>query len=123
MCIRDSAEAARTSDTDWRQIELLYDTLCSLQPSPVFALNRAVAVAMARGPEHGLRAVEELEGGGALDDYLYLHSTRADLLRRLGRNAEAHRAYSRALTLATNESERRFLERRAREVAPDRGDD
>ena len=110
------AEAARPEDTDWPQIVLLYDRLLAVQPSPVVALNRAVAVAMTAGPEAGLRALDELAGADALESYLYLHSTRADLLRRLHRHPEARVAYRRALELADNAVERRFLTRRLAEV-------
>jgi len=106
------AEAARPQDTDWRQIVLLYDELLARRPSPVIALNRAVAVAMAEGPEVGLRAVDRLARAGELDDYLYLHATRADLLRRLSRPADARAAYRRAVELCRNESERGYLEGR-----------
>jgi RNA polymerase sigma-70 factor, ECF subfamily len=102
--------ACHTGDeSDWPQIVLLYDELLRLEPSPVFQLNRAVAVAMAAGPEPGLAAIDEIEG---LDGYLHYHSARADLLRRLGRAEEARAAYERALALGPNEAERRFLERR-----------
>ena len=93
---------------DWRRIATLYDGLAQLTGSPVVELNRAVAVAHADGPEAALAIVDRL----ALSDYLYLHSTRAELLRRLGRTDEARGAYRRALELAHVASERRFLERR-----------
>jgi RNA polymerase sigma-70 factor, ECF subfamily len=105
--------ATRQKDTDWRAIAALYDKLAALTPSPVVELNRAVAVAMAEGPARGLELVDALEG---LEHYRLLHSTRADLLRRLERRTEATDAYRRALDLATNEAERAFLERRLREV-------
>jgi RNA polymerase sigma-70 factor, ECF subfamily len=92
--------------SDWPQIVVLYGELLRLQPSPVVELNRAVAVAMSAGPEAGLGAIEAIEG---LDDYLHLHSARADLLRRLGRVEEARAAYERALELEPNEAERDFL--------------
>jgi RNA polymerase sigma-70 factor, ECF subfamily len=102
--------ACHTGETsDWPQIVLLYDELLRLQPSPVVELNRAVAVAMAEGPPAGLAAVDAIAG---LDDYRYLHSTRADLLRRLGRDGEARAAYERALALTTDGAERAFLEAR-----------
>ena len=110
------AEARRPAETDWAQIVLLYDGLLGTQPSAVFALNRAVAVAMARGPEEGLAAIELLARAGELDGYLYLHATRADLLRRLGRTEQAGAAYRRALELARNASERRFLAGRLTEI-------
>ena len=94
---------------DWTQIALLYGKLVQLSPSPVVELNRAVAVAMADGPEPGLEIVDGLTG---LERYHLWHSTRAELLRRLGRNEEAAAAYSRALELAASETERTFLESR-----------
>jgi RNA polymerase sigma-70 factor (ECF subfamily) len=97
------------AETDWEQIALLYRRLLELAPSPVVALNRAVAVAMADGPEAGLELVDEVPG---LDDYHLWHSARADLLRRLGREEEAAGAYRRALDLAPSEAERSFLQRR-----------
>jgi RNA polymerase sigma-70 factor, ECF subfamily len=109
-------QAARAEDTDWRQIVRLYDLLERLQPSPVVSLNRAVAVAMLDGPEPALALIDGLAAGGDLDGYHLLHAARADLLRRIGSSAEAARSYTRALALATNDSERRFLERRLREV-------
>jgi RNA polymerase sigma-70 factor (ECF subfamily) len=106
------AEAARPEETDWPQIVALYDALLRIQPSPVVALNRAVAVAMAQGPERGLDLIEEIGHSGALQDYLHFHSARADLLRRLGRRDEARAAYRRALDLAGSTPERAFLGRR-----------
>ena len=108
--------AASTKDTDWPQIVRLYDLLERLQPSPVVSLNRAVAVAMAEGPRTALALVDALADAGDLDNYHLLHACRADLLRRIGLLAEAAQNYRRALTLATNESERRFLERRLVEM-------
>jgi RNA polymerase sigma-70 factor, ECF subfamily len=108
--------AARAQDTDWPQIVRLYDVLERLQPSPVVALNRAVAVAMAGGPEAALEIVDRLAASSDLDGYHLLHAARADLLRRMGSWAEATESYRRALELVTNDSERRFLERRLREV-------
>jgi RNA polymerase sigma-70 factor (ECF subfamily) len=93
-------------ETDWRQIALLYSRLLDFTPSPVVELNRAVAVAMAHGPEEGLALADSIEG---LDDYYLLHATRADLLRRLDRHAAAAEAYDRALVLAPSELEREFL--------------
>ena len=110
-------EAPSTEATDWGQIAVLYRILGRMAPSPVVELNRAVAVAMADGPEVGLAITDELAAAGQLDDYPYLHSTRADLLRRLGRRADATDAYRRALELTANEPERAFLERRLREMA------
>jgi RNA polymerase sigma-70 factor (ECF subfamily) len=108
--------AARPEDTDWPQILRFYDLLERLQPSPVVSLNRAVAVAMVQGPEPALALIDELAAAGDLDEYHLLHSARADLLRRLGAAAEAAEAYDRALALASHDSERRFLQRRLREV-------
>jgi RNA polymerase sigma-70 factor (ECF subfamily) len=97
---------------DWSEIAALYGELVRLTGSPVVELNRAVAVAEQQGPEAGLAIVDRLP----LDDYLYLHSTRADLLRRLDRVEEARVAYRRALELVHDEAERRLLERRLREL-------
>jgi RNA polymerase sigma-70 factor, ECF subfamily len=97
---------------DWTQIAALYGELSRLTDSPVVALNRAVAVAEANDPAAGLAIVEALE----LDDYRYLHSTRAELLRRLGRDEEAAAAYQRALELVHDEAERRLLQRRLAEL-------
>ena len=110
------AEAVTAGDTDWPQIAGLYDELYRRLPTPVVALNRAVAVAMADGPARGLRLADDLAGRGTLDDYYLLHATRADLLRRLGRAQQAQAAYERALALATNPAERAFLRRRLEEV-------
>ena len=109
-------EAETPGATDWPQIALLYRELMALAPSPVVELNLSVAVAMSDGPAVGLAMVDGLAADGRLDDYVYLHATRADLLRRLDRRSEAALAYRRALTLATNATERRFLERRLAEV-------
>jgi RNA polymerase sigma-70 factor (ECF subfamily) len=100
-------------ETDWPQVAELYERLAALTPSPVVELNHAVAVAMAQGPEHGLDLIDEIDG---LDRYRHLHSARADLLRRLGREAEAADAYRRALELTAQRAERIFLERRLAEV-------
>jgi RNA polymerase sigma-70 factor, ECF subfamily len=108
--------AARAEDTDWPQIVQLYNLLERVQPSPVVSLNRAVAVAMVDGPQRALALIDALAASGDLDGYHLLHAARADLLRRLGSSAEAVRSYTRALQLVTNESERRFLERRLREA-------
>ena len=109
-------QAARSEDTDWPQILELYDLLDRLQPSPIVSLNRAVAVAMVRGAEPALELIDALEAAGDLDSYHLLHSARADLLRRIGSREEAAKSYARALELVTNDSERRFLDRRLREV-------
>ena len=111
-------QAARTEDTDWRQIVRLYDLLERVQPSPIVSLNRAVAVAMAEGPGAGLALIDGLASADDLANYHLLHAARADLLRRLGSLPEAAVSYERALALVTNDSERRFLERRLREVQP-----
>ncbi len=111
-------QAARPEDTDWPQIVRLYELLERIQPSPVVSLNRAVAVAMAFGPPAGLAIIDQLAATEELDDYHLLHAARADLFRRTGNSAEAARSYDRALALATNESERRYLQRRLREVQP-----
>jgi RNA polymerase sigma-70 factor (ECF subfamily) len=110
----EHARAARAQDTDWEAIANAYAVLVSLDDSPVVALNRAVAVAMAHGPEAGLALADEQ--ADALDGFHLLHATRADLLRRLGRLDEAAVAYERALALAANPVERAFLERRLGEV-------
>jgi RNA polymerase sigma-70 factor (ECF subfamily) len=112
--------AARAADTDWRRIVQLYEQLERVQPSPVVSLNRAVAVAMAEGPRAGLALVDALAATNELDNYHLLHAARADLLRRAGSRDEAAESYERALTLVTNDSERRFLERRLREVQSQR---
>ena len=100
-------------ETDWVEIEVLYAQLGQVAPSPVVELNRAVAVAMAAGPERGLQLIDRIDG---LDEYRHLHSARADLLRRLGRDDEAAAEYRRALELAAQPAERAFLERRLAEV-------
>ena len=113
----EHCKARRAEETDWPQIVRLYELLERVQPSPIVTLNRAVAVAMASGPGEALRLIDSLAASGELDDYHLLHAARADLLRRLGARAEAATSYEQALALVTNESERRFLERRLREVA------
>ena len=110
------AEAPSYGETDWRQVAVLYDLLLQVWSSPVVALNRAVAVAMARGPAAGLAQIGELEADGRLAGYRYLPATKADLLRRLGNREEAARAYRDALSLTDNEAERDFLARRLTEV-------
>jgi RNA polymerase sigma-70 factor (ECF subfamily) len=110
------ATATSAEATDWSRILALYDALARMSPSPVVELNRAVAIAMAHGPEQGLARVEELAAAGELDRYYLFHATRADLLRRLDRTAEAGAAYRRALTLTTNPVERDFLSRRLADV-------
>jgi RNA polymerase sigma-70 factor (ECF subfamily) len=110
-------EAADPAGTDWPQVVALYRILAGLAPSPIVELNLAVAIAFVEGPAVGLARIDDLVAAGELDDYPYLHAARADLLRRLGRRAEAAAAYRRAADLAGNAVERRFLERRLREVA------
>ncbi len=107
------AEAPNAQATDWAQIVGLYDVLLGMDPSPVIELNRAVAVAMRDGPQAGLSLIDTIKD---LNHYHLVHATRADLLRRLGRAAEARAAYQRALKLARQEPERRFLERRLAEL-------
>lgn len=110
------SDAPSTAATDWRQILQLYDQLLTLTPTPVVALNRAVAVAEVEGPEAALALVDEL----GLDGYHVLHAIRADLLRRLGRTAEARSAYGTAIALTGNKPESDFLTRRQRELGPNR---
>jgi len=111
-------QAGRAEETDWPQIVRLYDLLERAQPSPIVSLNRAVAVAMADGPRPALAIIDTLAAAGDLENYYLLHAARADLLRRLGSFEDAAKSYQRALALVTNDSERRFLERRLREVQP-----
>jgi RNA polymerase sigma-70 factor (ECF subfamily) len=115
------ARAGRPAHTDWRQIVALYDALYRLHPTPVVALNQAVAVAMADGPLEGLTRVDALAAGGALEGYHLLYATRADLLRRLDRSAQARPDYETALRLATNPVERAFLARRLAECGAGAG--
>jgi RNA polymerase sigma-70 factor (ECF subfamily) len=115
------ARARVAAETDWREIAALYRVLSRIAPSPVVELNRAVAVAMADGPESGLRLVDALVASGALAGYHLLPATRADLLRRLGRTSEAADAYRDALALAATETERRYLTHRLEEVGGIRG--
>jgi len=112
----EHCKAARPADTDWAQIVRMYGALELVQPSPIVSLNRAVAMAMAEGPRAGLTAMENLGAADGLNSYHLYHAARADLLRRLGSHGEAATSYERALELVTNESERRYLERRLREV-------
>ena len=111
-------QATRPEETDWPQIAALYTLLLRLHPSPVVALNHAAAVAMGERLDRGLRLIDELEASGELEGYHLLPAAKADILRRLGRTAEAARAYERALVLVTQPAERRYLERRLREVRP-----
>jgi RNA polymerase sigma-70 factor (ECF subfamily) len=108
--------AVRAEMTDWAQILRLYDRLEQVQPSPIVSLNRAVAVAMAKGPRPALALIDAIAASGELESYHLLHSARADLLRRLGSAEESAKAYVRALELVSNESERRYLARRLQEV-------
>ncbi len=110
------AQASSAAATDWTQIVGLYDVLMRAEPSPVVELNRAVAVAMRDGPSAGLALIDAILGRGDLSDYHLVHAARADLCRRLGRTAEARASYERALSLAQQEPERRFLERRLAEL-------
>jgi RNA polymerase sigma-70 factor (ECF subfamily) len=111
------AEAPTAAATDWPQIVALYTELEKHLPSPVVALNRAVAVGMAQGPLAGLMALDQRRLAAALDDYHWYHAARADLLRRAGYLAEARAAYTRALALCQNGAERSFLTRRLAELA------
>jgi RNA polymerase sigma-70 factor (ECF subfamily) len=111
------AEAPTADATDWAQIVGLYDVLIKADPSPVVALNRAAAVAMRDGPAAGVALIEAILARGELKEYPFVHAARADLLRRLGRRAEAAAAYQTALGLTRQEPERRFLERRLRAVS------
>jgi RNA polymerase sigma-70 factor (ECF subfamily) len=111
------SEAPSAAATDWPQIVALYTVLARVDPSPVVELNRAVAVAMRDGPEAGLRLIDELLAGGELANYHLAHSARAELCRRLGKTAEAGAAYEKALNLTQQEPERRFLEKRLRELS------
>jgi RNA polymerase sigma-70 factor, ECF subfamily len=112
--------AARPEDTDWPQIVRLYDRLERVQPSPIVTLNSIAALAMVEGPREALLLIETLAAAGHLDQYYLLHAARADLLRRLGAHAEAAKSYALALSLVTNDAERRFLERRLHEAQPPR---
>ena len=112
----EHCKAGNAEETDWKRIVDFYDRLASLQPSPVVSLNRAVAVGMAQGAPPALVLVDDLIAAGDLDGYHLLHAARADMLRRVGAAKEAAKSYERALSLVTNDSERRFLERRLHEV-------
>jgi RNA polymerase sigma-70 factor (ECF subfamily) len=110
------AEARTAAETDWAQIATLYCILGRVSPSPIVELNHAAAVAMAEGCERGLELMAEPAVAEPLADYRWFHSARADLLRRLGRHAEARLAYLRALELTRSAPERAFLQRRLQEV-------
>jgi RNA polymerase sigma-70 factor (ECF subfamily) len=112
------AQSAHPDATDWARIATLYERLLEVMPQPIVALNHAIAVAMAHGADRGLVLVDELDASGELSGYHLLHATRADLLRRLGRVAEARAAYQQALELTSSDAERRFLARRLEETAP-----
>jgi RNA polymerase sigma-70 factor (ECF subfamily) len=111
------AQAATPNATDWREIVALYDVLVRIEPSPVVELNRAVAVAMRDGPAAGLQLIEALLARGDLGDYHLAHAAHADLCRRLGRTAQSRASYERAIALARQEPERRFLQRRLAELS------
>jgi RNA polymerase sigma-70 factor (ECF subfamily) len=110
------AEAPTAADTDWARMVLLYDILEQAHPTPVVALNRAVAVAMRDGPQAGLKLIDAILDRGELADYHLAHAARADMCRRLGQSAAARASYLNALALARQEPERRFLEKRLREL-------
>jgi RNA polymerase sigma-70 factor (ECF subfamily) len=110
------AEAKSPSETDWKQIAALYQELLRFNPSPVVALNQAVAVAMSDGLEPGLARIDQVGAAGGLENYHLFHAARADILRRLGRNQEAATAYRAAMRLATNHVEQEYLRRRLDEV-------
>jgi RNA polymerase sigma-70 factor (ECF subfamily) len=112
------AGAASAEATDWAEIVGLYDVLARLQPTPVVALNRAVAVAMRDGPAVGLPLIETVLADGQLQDYHLAHAARADICRRLGRHADARASYQRALALARQEPERAYLAARLRDLPP-----
>lgn len=111
------AQAQTASETDWKQIAALYGELSQINPSAVVALNRAVAVAMSESPERGLQMMEEIEAAGSLSRYYLFHAARADLLRRVGRTAEAQSAYVEALALSTNPVEQAYLRGRLSSLA------
>jgi RNA polymerase sigma-70 factor (ECF subfamily) len=110
------AESSSTASTDWRHITLLYDQLLRIHPSPVVELNRAVAIAMCEGPQQGLSLIDDLLARQHLSNYHLAHSARADLCRRLGRISEAHASYEKALSLAQQEPDRKFLQDRIRQL-------
>ena len=116
----EHCKAIHPADTNWAEIARLYEQLARVQPSPIVSLNHAVAIAMAEGPRAGLAMIDDLTSANDLSDYHLLHAARADLLRRLGLFDESAKNYQRALVLVTNDSERRFLERRLREIQQDK---
>jgi RNA polymerase sigma-70 factor (ECF subfamily) len=111
------AQSADAAATDWTRIIVLYTLLERSEPTPVVALNRAVAIAMRDGPQAGLELIDALMARGELDDYHFAHAARAELLRRMGRHADARSAYERALACVKQEPERRVLEQRLRQSA------
>jgi RNA polymerase sigma-70 factor, ECF subfamily len=111
------AEAASPAETDWQEIAALYQELMRLMPSPIIALNHAVAVAMSEGLERGLAQIDQVGASGALEDYHLFHAARADILRRLGRRTESAEAYAAALRLVTNQVEKDYLRERLKQVA------
>ena len=111
------AEAHSVEETDWGEIAALYRELAKISPSPIIALNGAVAVAMAEGFAKGLALIDQLGTSKELDGYYLFHAARADLLRRLNRPGEAAQAYRRALSLATNRVEQGYLQRRLQQVS------
>jgi RNA polymerase sigma-70 factor (ECF subfamily) len=115
------AEAATSEETDWPQIAALYEKLLELNPTPVVGLNQAVAIAMSGHLAEGLHRIDELGRSGALDQYYLFHAARADLLRRMKRTADAAAAYGKAIALATNPVEVRFLKRRLGELEAEEG--
>lgn len=113
----EHCRAQQAGDTNWKRIVGLYSELERMQPSPVVALNRAVAVAMAEGPQRGLELIDALASGNSLENYHLLHAARADMYRRLGKRREAAENYEKALQLVTNDSEKRFLQWRIRQMS------
>jgi RNA polymerase sigma-70 factor (ECF subfamily) len=111
------AGATEAAQTDWHHIVRLYDLLLRVTPTPVVELNRAAAIAMCEGPGAALSIIDSILDRGDLGEYHLAHSARAEMYRRLGRNAEATTAYKKALSLARIDPERRFLEQRLREVS------
>jgi RNA polymerase sigma-70 factor (ECF subfamily) len=111
------AEASSPSETDWHEIAAIYQELLRLTPSPIVALNHAVAVAMSEGLERGLAQIDQVGVSGRLEDYHLFHAARADILRRLGRKSESAEAYAAALKLVTNKVEQEYLRDRMKQVA------
>src|SRR5262249_55939522 len=111
------AEAASPAQTDWHEIATLYERLLEISPSPIVALNHAVAVAMSEGLDRGLAQIEQVGESGRLEQYHLFHAARADILRRLGRRTESAAAYEAALRLVTNQVEKDYLRERLRQVA------